>query len=256
MALPSVDGVRNFRSLEGISAADGRRVKHGVLYRSEALAALSPSARQTIAALGIRCVCDLRSPGEQAKGPMDWPGPPPRMLAVDVLPDARVSGADVIGRIMADATGTVARQVLTDNAKQMPQVFAPSTRRLFDAILDEDAIPLLVACQAGKDRTGYVVSVILLALGVAEQEIVAEFMRSAEHIDSERLHAAMVAWLPDPPDPMLAAGTLGAVSVLPEYIHAAFGTILEIYGSYEAFLQKACGLDDERLARLRDLLLQ
>jgi protein-tyrosine phosphatase len=257
MTVPTsrIPGIGNFRSLEGIPAAGGRRIRPGVLYRSEALVDLSAEASDVLAALGIRTLCDLRSPSEQARHPLRWPGRPPERLEVDVLPDARVAGEVLIHRILADTTGEVARETLLENARAMPAAFAGSVRRLFDAIVDHEAVPLLVACAAGKDRTGYVVTVILLALGASHDEIVREFMRSADHIDSARLHAEMVGWLDAPPAPALSVDALHEVGVRAEYVDAALDAILDEHGSHEAFLEVVGGLDETRTERLRDILL-
>jgi protein-tyrosine phosphatase len=251
-----IPAIANFRSLEGIATTDGRRVKPGVLYRSEALVDLTLEARDALASLRISTVCDLRSPPERARHPLDWPGTQPRFLEMETLPDVRVAGADLIHDILADTTGKVARQTLLSNSRAMPTAFARSMRRVFDTVVDQQGLPLLVSCVAGKDRTGYVISVILLALGASSGDIVAEFMRSAEYIDTGRLRAEMVEWLAEPLDEMVSVETLHSVGVLPEYVDAAFGTIVAEYGSYEAFLGEACGLNQPRLDKLRDLMLE
>lgn len=251
-----IPGIRNFRSLEGIPVLDGRRVKPGVIYRSEALIDLTPEGHRALDALGVRTVCDLRSPGEQAKDPLRWLGRQPRFLEVEAMPDVRFAGEDIIRQVLSDSTGEAARQILLHNSTQMPNTFANSIGKVFSSILHDDGLPLLVMCAIGKDRTGYVVSAILLALGASQDEILKEFMRSAEYIDIDRVHAAHVAWLTEPLEGMLTSEGLGAVSVLPDYIEAAFATIRSRYGSYDAFLREACGLDDMRLTKVRELLLE
>lgn len=251
-----VPGISNFRSLQGIPVMDGRRVKPDVIYRSEALIELTPEGEQALEALGIRTVCDLRSAGEQAKDPLRWPGRRPQFLEVEAMPDVRFAGEDIIRQVLSDPTGQAARQILLHNSAQMPNTFAKSIGKVFSSILAADGLPLLVTCAIGKDRTGYVVSAILLALGASEQEIVDEFMRSAAYIDIEKVHAAHVAWLTEPLEGMLTPEGLGAVSVLSDYLDAAFATIRARYGSHDAFLRDACGLDDARLTKIRALLLE
>jgi protein-tyrosine phosphatase len=246
----------NFRCLEGVPCADRRRIRAGVLYRSEALVDLSPGARDALAALRIRTVCDLRSAGEVARHPDAWPGSPPHFLQLDTLPEARVAGADLIRDILADTSGDTARQIVRDNAGAMPPAFERSLRTIFDVLVDDAGVPMLINCVAGKDRTGFVVSVILLALGAPHDEILGEFMRSADAIDTARLHAEMVAWLTEPLPEMVTVETLHTVGVLPEYVDAAFATIVSTHGSLDAFLRDGCGLDDGRLARLRELVLE
>ena len=60
----------NFRELGGWPAADGRRVKRGLFWRSGALCQIaSEEDRKRFEALGIRVVCDLRSGVERARKP-------------------------------------------------------------------------------------------------------------------------------------------------------------------------------------------
>lgn len=60
----------NFRELGGWPAADGRRVKRGLFWRSGALRHIvTPEDRERFEKLGIRVVCDLRSGVERAREP-------------------------------------------------------------------------------------------------------------------------------------------------------------------------------------------
>lgn len=256
MPTPVIDGKRNFRSLEGTPVSGGRRVKPGVLYRSEALVNLSDRARASVEALGIRCVCDLRSPNEQAKHPLMWPGEQPKFLEVDVLPDARVAGEELIRGLLADKTGEAVRRLLIENAAAMPAAFSRSLRRIFDAIVDEEALPLLVACTAGKDRTGFVIAVILLALGASEETIVEDFVRTSEYIDQQWLFDALAAWVPELPEDPLTPKRLHEVSFLPDYVLTSLHVIKDQHGSYEEFLAEVCGLDGPRRQRLRELMTE
>lgn len=251
-----IDGINNFRSLEGTPVARGRRVKPGVLYRSEALVGLSDKAKSDVEALRIRCVCDLRSANEQKKHPLVWPGEQPKLLEVEVLPDARVAGADLIRGLLTDRSGEAVRQLLVANAKDMPQAFAKSMRSLFEAVIDERALPLLVGCTAGKDRTGYVIAVILLALGASEETIVEDFVRTAHYIDKDWLYDALAAWVPDLPEETLSPERLHELSHLPEYVLTSLHVIRQEHGSYERFFEDVCGLDASRRERLRDLMTE
>ena len=58
----SFEKAENFRQLGGYPAADGRRVRCGLLYRSGALAdaACTPNDRALLESLGLRVVCDFR----------------------------------------------------------------------------------------------------------------------------------------------------------------------------------------------------
>jgi Tyrosine phosphatase family len=62
--------ILNFRDFGGIPTVDGRRVAPGRLFRSGA--PFGTEAWRCISELGVRLVCDLRSPAERGDPP--YPG--------------------------------------------------------------------------------------------------------------------------------------------------------------------------------------
>jgi predicted acylesterase/phospholipase RssA len=79
-----LEGGRNFRDLGGYETQDGQHVKWGRLFRSGALARLTPSDYDSLSAFGIRVVCDFRSRAERADEPTRWRADPaPRFMAWD-----------------------------------------------------------------------------------------------------------------------------------------------------------------------------
>ncbi|PWD41628.1 hypothetical protein ACN93_18420 [Gordonia paraffinivorans] len=177
-----LDGVANFRSLGGLPTTDGRKVREGVLYRSESLAGLTDVGRQQLVELHIGSICDLRSPGEQQRDPIEWPeGTRPYQIPVAKLPDARVAGVELIRRVMADTSGEYIQEVLLGNAQEMPRAFGESMCGVFESLEDPERLPLLVACVAGKDRTGFVTALVLATLGVEWEAIVADYLRSTKY---------------------------------------------------------------------------
>jgi len=54
----------NFRDLGGIPAADGRKIKPGILYRSGDLSNITPADIRKMEDLGIRMIIDFRSDRE------------------------------------------------------------------------------------------------------------------------------------------------------------------------------------------------
>lgn len=62
LATPSaLQGAPNFRDLGGLSNAEGRSVRRGVIYRSEVLSSLGEQDQATLARLDIGAVFDLRN---------------------------------------------------------------------------------------------------------------------------------------------------------------------------------------------------
>jgi protein-tyrosine phosphatase len=53
----------------------------------------------------------------------------------------------------------------------------------FKLLLNPSNYPVLVLCNAGKDRTGVVVALVLMALGVSKQTIMEDYMLSKVFLD-------------------------------------------------------------------------
>mgnify|MGYP001166128375 CR=1 FL=1 len=63
----SLEGSVNFRDLGGYETADGRRVKWGLVFRSDNLGRLTDRDVAFLQRMGIRLVCDFRTPAEAEK---------------------------------------------------------------------------------------------------------------------------------------------------------------------------------------------
>jgi protein-tyrosine phosphatase len=117
-------------------------------------------------------------------------------------------------------------------------------------------LPALVHCSAGKDRTGYVVAILLSALGVPYEAIADDYLRSASTparqtcIEASRHVLEAVLGFGPHPDVVQVVS-----EVHREFLGAAFATIEREYGGVEPYLL-ACGVDRGALARLKALLLE
>jgi protein tyrosine/serine phosphatase len=153
------DDVVNARDLGGVALADGASIACGKLYRGGALVDLSVQGCKEFADLGIRTVIDLRDPSERDDAPTDacietWAHvvQAPMPIPNDLSPD------DYLAALYA----------------------AHSIATAFNALGDEAAYPIYINCVYGRDRTGVLVAVILLALGATREEIIAEYQLTRE----------------------------------------------------------------------------
>ncbi len=65
------EGIVNFRDLGGYETTDGRRVKWGEVFRSGHLSRVTDKDKALLEKMGMRVVCDFRTPGE-IKAQPDW----------------------------------------------------------------------------------------------------------------------------------------------------------------------------------------
>ncbi|MCU1481775.1 MAG: protein tyrosine phosphatase [Subtercola sp.] len=235
-----IEGTYNFREVGGYRAGDSA-VRAGKLYRSDALHELTSSAREAITGLGIRRVVDLRSDDEVAESP-------------SLLHDEIVIVHSPI------FTGAAQPVALSDEAVDLARVYdvmvdtygvqLASAVRLIARSGDE---PVLVHCTAGKDRTGLVVALALLAVGVDRDEVVADYEQTAQHLAG--------AWAERMIEKMQTAGVPITAS-LEQIVTASPAAELERvidrwefeWGSASAYL-RAHGLTDDDITALAAALL-
>lgn len=254
-AIP-LEGAPNFRDLGGYPTADGQRVRWGRVYRSGALAHLTDEDLKLLAALNLRLVCDLRSEEEVEQAP-------------NRLPDS--SGLTYL-RLPVTTTdsGTVRRErlraLLFDRRllETMMVEFYTATmidnnaglfRAVFERLADPDNLPAVFHCTAGKDRAGLVSALLLLALGVPEDIVVADYSQSNRYYDHfERITSRSVR-------PLRALGVrmrdlYPLLIANPATLRATLAYLRARYGSVDAYLREQAGVDDALMDRLRENLLE
>jgi protein-tyrosine phosphatase len=256
---------RNFRDLGGYITEDGRRVRRGVLFRSGVLAYLTEQDYAVLQKYGIRALCDLRSAAEREREPTRWRSGQVTTAAWDY--DLTV--ATKIGRAARDQSLT--RQHMTDLIIEfysgLPSRLTVQMRDIFGLIL-AGTMPLVIHCAAGKDRTGVVVAILLSALKVPRDTIVADYSLSAKVTDYEeelRAHppgehgmeanlgisdhpGALLRLLPEIRHTLFASN--------PEYLLAAFSELERTHGSVTGFIHSELGFSSGDIAKLEQLVLE
>ncbi|MDP2084614.1 MAG: tyrosine-protein phosphatase [Gemmobacter sp.] len=236
----------NFRDVAGFPAAGGSRVRPGILYRCAAVD--SPDHAASIGHLGVSLVCDLRSNAEQHRHPS--------ALRAIGLPHAD-TGHDIDlaapVRLLRDAgtTQTESRLAMIALYARLPKVFSPVLRRMMAALVATDG-PVIIHCAAGKDRTGIAVALLLTALGVAQDDILKDFL--ASNSASEALRHSLVGRYPgfrSVDDPAL--GPL--VQVESAYLDSFFGAIGPTAEHLSDYLAGPLGLDRTARDRLAKRML-
>jgi protein-tyrosine phosphatase len=170
--------LRNLRSLEGLPAAAGYRVRAGCLYRSEAPVHLSDDARARLDALLLQTVIDLRGAHERGAQRTYVPAGADR-VEVEIAPPrelGRVPLDDLLAGKLLDYSVDELGMQLVNTIDGDARAFGRVVRHL----TGRDALPALVHCTAGKDRTGLVIALVLEAVGVERGHIVDDFELSTE----------------------------------------------------------------------------
>jgi protein-tyrosine phosphatase len=113
-----------------------------------------------------------------------------------------------------------------------------------------------VHCSAGKDRTGFVIAMLLLALDVPEPFIRADYLASRNWPGAELHRASLEERLrPVVAPEELRAAVDAVLDVRDAYLDAALAVVQDEFGSIGRYLEAAAGLSGHRVERLREKLL-
>jgi protein-tyrosine phosphatase len=246
----------NFRDAGGYRTMDGKWVRMGLLFRSDQLDRLSPADLDTLRAVGIHLVCDLRTDIERSQGMDRLPAGAQAMIADVAGGDSTSSG---IGKLLS--SGAHADEVLgngrgiqlmIDANRQFVESASAKTayKALFERLADPKMLPAIFHCTAGKDRTGWAEAVFLSIMGVPRETIMRDYLLSNDDLKAK--NDKMLAMLKGHIDPALLDPLLG---VRPEYLQAGFDAVDKDYGSMDRYAREGLGLSDATIQALRNNFL-
>ncbi|MFF5476214.1 tyrosine-protein phosphatase [Streptomyces sp. NPDC012935] len=255
---PELAGVRNFRDVGGLPTVDGRRVRHGVLFRSGHLAHATEDDAAFLNTLGLHTIFDFRNAADQKLEGADVELRGVRNVNLPLSDPAdgaefwkmvRDGNLDQLREILADGKGAgrmIAsyRMIIKERTAEHSQVLHS---------LAQDSVPALMHCAAGKDRAGLSIAVTLLALGVEREAILADYLESnAKHRRYKVRRSGSDASTYSPEVMELLSPLFDARA---EYLTAAFDTIDDAWGGVDTYLEQGLGLTPETRERLRERLL-
>ncbi|MGW1408396.1 tyrosine-protein phosphatase [Streptomyces sp. NPDC002403] len=150
-----IPGVRNFRDAGGVGA-----LRRGVLYRSGALDAMQPEGARRLEEIGLRSVIDLRSRPEAVARP-------------DLRRHLEFEYSH-IPLFVEQRWPSDQRELYPAMAEHAGRSTVAAIRRL----IVPGALPALLHCASGKDRTGVTVAILQTLASASEEEVTEDFLRS------------------------------------------------------------------------------
>lgn len=242
-----IPGIQNFRDIGGYPSANAHKeVRWGMVYRSAKIDSLPEASGRELQNLGIRTVIDLRTPAEAA-GNAELPEGMERHLIPIPVDDMEEIMDDIQEEnIKSD---TVYRIVERMN-RELIGNHTGAYRELFKLLADGGNYPVLIQCSTGKGRTGIAVALLLHALGVDEDLIMADYCLSNVYYDipaSTRFVYRLPTSVQEAVTTMLSARE--------SFLNAAEDEAERRYGSLDAYLRKGIGLEKNEIKKLRSILL-
>jgi len=249
----ALDGVVNVRDVGGLPAADGRRVRVGVLIRSANLTHVTEDdLARLVDELGVRRVLDLRTDVEVSQTrPSLLHGHPAvtihhLSLYPDTLPEQDRSDPVVPWageRVPAGGRDPQVASYLRYLDRRPDSIVAA-----LRAIAQPDGATV-VHCAAGKDRTGMVVALALSVVGVPAEVIAADYAETQSQVAAILRQLALSHLYEDATGPAAKVPPATAEKML-----AVLAAIEEDHGGVLAWLAEH-GWTEADSARLRAKLL-
>ncbi|SDC49178.1 protein tyrosine/serine phosphatase [Cupriavidus sp. YR651] len=233
-----LETISNARDLGGLVGVSNRRVRHGRLFRSGNPALASAADLDRLHALGLDMVIDFRSPGEKSPAESAF-GERFHWVSVPVLDGSMAM--DVLMPRLRESTPAQMHAFMLDVYRDFPVRY----RDAFGGFLRnaEAGKTLYYHCTAGKDRTGFASVLLLSALGVSQDDIVANYLESNHW--NRRFNDDVLARVG--PIGVRPEAILPLLEVRPEYLEASMSSISQTYGSVERFLADGLQVDVDRL---------
>ena len=225
----ALQGASNFRDLGGYMGLHGRPLRWRRLFRAPHLAGLTSADQATLAGLGITRALDFRGVDERAATPYAVPGIAQHSLSIEPsvtqsMQDMVAAGQRLTAPVVADLMRELYRALVNDHAPRYAELFAH--------LLDGDDAPLVFHCTAGKDRTGVAAALLLLALGVSREVVMADFLLTNLHYRHPVL----------PPSGTAPEVLAVLWSVQDNFLHAAWDALDRDQGGIERYLAQRMGL--------------
>lgn len=269
-----LQGLCNTRDLGGIQSMDGRHIKAHRLIRSGALFSSTKEDRELLLSrYELKTIVDFRTEAEKNLKPdpvmkgityIDNPILEEETLGITRENEGTKDGNAVVKEVIAKIQMSGGTPIGYMNEMYKNLITNPFSRRqyrrFFDILLNHKEGAVLWHCTAGKDRVGVGTILLLSALSVPRELIIADYMKVNEFNKDEVDKLMDDLMCRQDICKELGRKEQEAVRLLftvdRSYADAIFGTMEQEYGSTDVFLREEMGLTDEKRKYLKDKYLE
>lgn len=249
--LSPFEAIDNFRDYGGY-AVDDRLLARGRLYRAGHQARATQADVARLEALGLAAVVDLRRPSERraqpSRRPVGWAG-----TLIESDHDDGGEAPHLTFLKTADLTEASGRAFMTETYRRLP--FEAAHVDLFGRyfrLLAEAEGPVLIHCAAGKDRTGLLAALTHSLLGVAHDDLMADYLATNQAVDLDGRAEEVARRLTAMTGRTASHGAVVAfLGVEAAYLDEAFDAVSAHSGSVGAYLERVLGVDASLADRIR-----
>lgn len=242
-----MDNIQNFRDLGGYYTSKGKQMKWGMIYRSGSIERFDERDSVRLSSIGIRTILDLRSKKEVEAAPISF-------AKANVV---RVSISDgdrdaLMERLQAN---TLRKQ---DGILYMEDKYLQFVTQDYDVFgealhlfLDEANYPILIQDDLGKDRTGFLSSLLLTLLDVPRESVMQDYLASNRYIDVGFFAKDACSMSLDAQETITVL-----LSAKESFLDIAYQEIDRKYDSFQEYTEKELHFSPQDQAQLREILLK
>ncbi len=228
--LPMAGGY-NFRDMGGFKTTDGSTVKWGKLFRSDEMNLLTGPDLDYLSSIPLISVVDFRSEDEANSAPDRIPSSVLHTYLYTINPST-LDGIDSLFYLPESYLDSLMTEMSLSFIREQEGI--DSYKNFFSLLQNEENIPLIFHCTAGKDRTGIAAALVLYALGVDEDTIMEDYLASNIYLADK--YGDRLSQFPN---------ALPLLGVKYEFLQAVIQQIKTDYGTVENYLEEALEVDIE-----------
>ena len=250
--------VKNFREIGGYPTQDGRTIKKGIIYRSAGFNRCTQEDVEILKELNIQHVVDFRESHEFVNRPDVLPEGVchytiPALVENEYTQSKTLNFFDLLASWMTKEEIIASNSFLKEAYTIMP-FDNPAFKQVFD-LLKEHKYPLVFHCAGGKDRTGLMAALLMDFFGVKWEVLMEHYMLSNQFIGGDGYVEGQLR-LKNITDPELINVVWKTVGVQEMYLEVAFQTILDKYGTMDAYYRTEYGLDSTMIEDIKNFYLE
>ena len=269
-----LEGLCNTRDLGGYCTGNGKKIKSHKLIRSGALAdGTEEDLKVLCTEYQLKTVIDFRTEAERNLKP-DPQMPGVRYVENPILEEETMGitreketgndGNAVVKKVVAalhENGSTPLAYMENMYTNLITNSFSKAQyKKFFSLLLEQKEGAVLWHCSAGKDRVGVATILLLSALGVPREQIIADYMK-INLFGAKEIHALMQLLTkdmdPSGRDTMVRMEAMRLLFTVDRaYAESVFEAMEKTCGSVDAFLETEMGLTAQKRETLKQLYLE
>jgi protein tyrosine/serine phosphatase len=243
----AMDSIQNFRDLGGYyNVRNNRSTRWGKIFRSGDLTAISNRDSSRLDNLGIKTIIDFRDEKKAANHPFKYSKAKILNFPVPFDDEESVEEKILKGEMRKGDVQLYMQGIYLSFVDKYSASFAKALR----IFLDKQNYPILISCDLGKDRVGFLTALLLAAADVSEETIREDFMLSNDYINIKHLSYLAHELNTDSQEAATVLLTVNASS-----FDLAFNQIKKEYGTMDKYLSKKMHLTEKEQREIKEIVL-